>query len=202
MAGIEMIGIIFSKQKAFTLIELMITLVVMGIVIGMAIPKFNTLILNNKSVAVGEDFVGALNLARSMAVKKGGRASLCATIDGLKCSDNPESWAKGFMAIEDFATSDNAAAPVLVGPDFPQGNILRVWGAQGQDIQTRIQVSQGGSPATFIRFTALGTLARVVPNAVDAEQINVRMVGCTGNSARKIKVGWAGVIGVTNDVCP
>ena len=46
-----------KKQKAFTLIELMVTISVLGVVLSLAIPSFNKQILNSKSVTMGEDLI-------------------------------------------------------------------------------------------------------------------------------------------------
>src|SRR5690349_2794787 len=99
----------FKKQKAFTLIELLTTLVV----IGVAVPSFNSQILNSKSAALGDDFASALNLVRAEAVKRANRVSLCASVDGSTCSTNTNDWTNGFIAVVDRATTDNATVPLL-----------------------------------------------------------------------------------------
>ncbi len=58
-------------SPGFTLIELMITLSIAGMLIGIAIPSFTSIITSNRLTASTNELVTALNLARSEAVKRG-----------------------------------------------------------------------------------------------------------------------------------
>lgn len=173
-------------QKAFTLIELMVTITVLGLVAGMAIPGFNKMIANNRSVTLGEDFASTISFVRSAALKHGKRISLCASSNGLTCSG---AWTDGYMVFEDGAVSDNAATPVVT-------NVLKVW--DKPDSQALITVKSGATAITFLRFTGLGTLARVNP---DPLEIKVSMQRCTSTSARLIKVGLSGMVSIERTGC-
>ena len=59
------------KNSGFTLLELMITLSVAGILLSLAIPSFQELMTNNRTATNANRLVTALNLARSEAVKRG-----------------------------------------------------------------------------------------------------------------------------------
>lgn len=61
----------FAKHAGFTLIELLMTIAIAGILVTMAIPSFNSIISSNRLTNSANDLVGALNLARSEAVKRG-----------------------------------------------------------------------------------------------------------------------------------
>lgn len=176
----------FKQAKGFTLIELMVTLVVLAVVLGIAIPSFNTQIMNNRSVSLGEDFATAVNFVRSEAVKRRARVSMCASSDGATCTGN---WTDGYIAFVDNATSDNAAAPVV-------STILRIWGSQ--DSQAVIDIKRGSTATNFIRYTGTGTLARV---SNDPVTIDVAFQNCTGNSARTVAIGLSGLVSVTPTNC-
>lgn len=64
------------SSYGFTLVEMMITLVVAAIVLGLAVPSFQTLIENNRVVTQVNEMVGAVNLARGEAIKRGINISL------------------------------------------------------------------------------------------------------------------------------
>ncbi|MGZ5014211.1 MAG: GspH/FimT family pseudopilin, partial [Methylobacter sp.] len=68
------LNIMHIRQKhnaGFTLPELMITIVIAGILVGIAIPSFTSTISSNRLTTYANELVTALNLARSEAVKRG-----------------------------------------------------------------------------------------------------------------------------------
>ena len=58
------------NSAGFTLVELMISLVLLAILLGMGVPSFQTLIAEQRLRAVSSDLRIALNTARSEAVKR------------------------------------------------------------------------------------------------------------------------------------
>lgn len=57
--------------QGFTLIELMVTIVVAGVLLGIGVPGFVSIINNNRLTTSANELVATLNLARSEAVKRG-----------------------------------------------------------------------------------------------------------------------------------
>ena len=71
------------REHGFTLIELMVTLVVAGILLALGIPSLTRLISNNRIAQQTNEFVNALNLARSEAVKRSQGVAIRSTSAGL-----------------------------------------------------------------------------------------------------------------------
>lgn len=170
----------------FTLIELLVTLAVVAIVLSVAVPSFQSQILNNRSIALGEDLASAINLARSEAVKRAARVAICASKSGTDCDGE---WTDGFIVFIDTAARDTDPAPVV-------GTILKVWGAL--DLRAVITAKSDTDDVTFIRYTGLGTLARVTEKQI---VVTAEMKKCTLNSARKVTVGLSGMVSVTKVTC-
>lgn len=60
-----------AHQRGFTLIELMIVVVLLGITAAIAVPNFGRMIDNNQHAAAANDFSGLLHFARSEAIRRG-----------------------------------------------------------------------------------------------------------------------------------
>lgn len=169
-------------QRGLTLIELMVTLAVLGIVIAVAVPSFSTMISNNRALALGEDLVGALSYARSEAVKRSGNVTLCASKNGAACDG---AWTDNWIVIVDGATSEGAPAPIV-------SEVLRQWPVSDTSAAVSA-INQGGANIGFVRFTGKGMLGFPVAGRAT---INVSSSGCTANSGRQLTLGVAGVLSV------
>ncbi len=73
-----------DKITGFTLLELLITIAIAGIMMAYALPAFDNTIKNSRLVSNTNLVVGAYNLARSEAVARGTNVVVQATADGWK----------------------------------------------------------------------------------------------------------------------
>lgn len=62
-----------KSQKGFTLIELMVTIAVLAIIVGWAIPSMYSLINQNRLTATSNQMLGVINQARSEALRRADR---------------------------------------------------------------------------------------------------------------------------------
>ena len=83
----------------FTLIEVMIVIAILSILAGIALPAFNTLIASNRLAGQANDLLSAFQLARSEAVTRGNRVSVCASSSGTTCTGVP--WNTGWMVFDE-----------------------------------------------------------------------------------------------------
>lgn len=60
-----------KHSVGFTLMELMVTITIAAILLGVAIPSFTSIIASNRLTTYANEWVTALNLARSEAIKRG-----------------------------------------------------------------------------------------------------------------------------------
>ncbi len=71
-----------TRDAGFTLLELIVTIAVASIILGIAVPSFRAMSINNRLATQANDIVGAINLARSEAIKRNRSVSLCRVRDG------------------------------------------------------------------------------------------------------------------------
>lgn len=174
------------NNRGFTLFELLIVIAVAGIAAGLAIPSFNTQIRNNSSVAVTNEFSDSLGYARSEAIKRSSRVSVCASRNGTACDGE---WKEGYIVFVDTATSDTAAAALV-------GTVLKYWQPPKGAIEFKVEF--GGTTTNFFRYTAAGTLARVSTNPLTA---SIKLTGCQGNYARNISINTSGQVSTSPTSC-
>lgn len=86
-----------DNNKGFTLVELMVTLVVATILVGIAAPSLISLYEANRADSEIRRIQQALQLARNHAISYGSRVTVCPTTGGV-CSNN---WLGGFRVFTD-----------------------------------------------------------------------------------------------------
>lgn len=86
------------QQHGFTLLELLIVISIAGILFGIAIPSFASLIQSTQSQRLGNDLINLISHARHQAVMRNHTVTLCGSTDGELCDG---SWNKHILAFID-----------------------------------------------------------------------------------------------------
>jgi len=89
-----------KKHSAFTLIELMVTIAIAGVLLAIAIPGFGVMISNNRLTTQANDFVAAASFARSEAIKRGAPVTICRSNNGSTCGTGT-GWESGWIVFAD-----------------------------------------------------------------------------------------------------
>ncbi|MDZ7585445.1 MAG: GspH/FimT family protein [Thiobacillus sp.] len=90
--------------RGFTLVELVVVLAVGAVLLAMAIPSYAFLVNSSRLAAVTNDLVTALHLARSEAIKRGMRVTVCKTSNAMAetpVCDTTASWQQGWLVFVD-----------------------------------------------------------------------------------------------------
>lgn len=74
-----------ARIAGFSLVELAITLFVLGIVVGVSIPMFTGVVNGNRLTANANELVAAIQSARAEAIRQNTRTSLCESDNGTTC---------------------------------------------------------------------------------------------------------------------
>ena len=86
--------------RGFTIIELMITVAIVGILVAAAAPGYQDWVATTRLNSHTNEFVTALHYARSEAVKRNVAVSVCKTSSGADCVTTG-TWAQGWMVFVD-----------------------------------------------------------------------------------------------------
>ena len=153
------------RQTGFTLLELMIVVAIAGIVMAIGVPSFQSITTNNRIAANTNEFITALNLARSEAVKRGAAVSVCKSANGATCTTSGD-WDQGWIVI------------MVDDPNPP----LRVFDSLGGNTTLT-------SAGNLVTFNALGALS----HAAVSFELEVKSGSITRNSCLTVTVvGRAG----------
>ncbi|MGQ7959169.1 GspH/FimT family pseudopilin [Pseudomonas sp. SP16.1] len=146
------------SQKGFSLIELMVTLAVLAIVLGLAAPSFSSMLQDNRALSLGSELQGALQYARSEAVKRRLEVVICRRNAAGSACDNGADWSAGWLVRQ------------------AGGDVLKVWDrAQGMAV---------AGPNAGVTFRGNGmasaTVFSVKPTACTDTQKRVIALSATG----------------------
>ncbi|QOW25345.1 GspH/FimT family pseudopilin [Lysobacter sp. H23M47] len=133
-----------QDARGLTLLELLVAIAVMGVMLGVGVPSFQSLQRRMRADTTFHMITSALATARATAVTRGVPVSLCPSADGLRC-DRHTAWEKGWIVFED---ADRASQP-----------------AADSAVMQRFGSLKGG---VVLRSTAGRTLLRFQPSGMSA----------------------------------
>jgi len=131
--------------QGITLIELVITLAVLAVLIGLALPNFRDFLMTSNTRSIANELVGDMNFARAEAVKQG------ATINIVSVGNN---WWSGGWQVQ-LPAPNNTVNVLRTRPAVPAGYSLKPLIANGAN-----------SNATTVSFNARGAIPGLGNNAM------------------------------------
>ncbi|MCB1986530.1 MAG: GspH/FimT family pseudopilin [Burkholderiales bacterium] len=114
-------------NKGFTVIELLVTLSVAGILLAVAAPSYREFVQESRISAQSNSILSSIMLTKSEAIKRNSPATICPSTSGTACTGGTI-WSNGWIVFAD-ANSDGVVDAgeeiIQVGAAFPDGNTLQ-----------------------------------------------------------------------------
>ena len=133
-----------EKIRGFTIIELLVTMVVLAIVAAVAVPSFSSMVTNNRMAGEINDLVATMHYARSEAITRGVSVVVCKSADGAACTAAGD-WSQGWVIFTD--TNNNQVVNAGAGDEV----IRSIAGYSSTDAMTGT-----GNSANWISYNRNG----------------------------------------------
>jgi type IV fimbrial biogenesis protein FimT len=162
-----------TPSCGFTLIELMVTLAIVAVLLTIAAPSFRAFLLDSRVSAEADEFLSMVNFARSEAIKRNARVSMCNSSSGLACATSGN-WEQGWIVFVDaggtVGTFDSATDTILRvhGALTPQSTLVGT-----ADVATYVSFIPDGRSQLDGGAAQAGTVDLCVSGAADGRRLSL-----------------------------
>lgn len=165
-----------TRAQGFTLLEIAVTVAILAILASAAVPSFTQVLAKNRTSGYTNDFVAALNLARSEAVAKRVSTKVCTSADAATCRAAGDSsvlaWASGWVVLD----TDN-------------NRVL----AYHEALSGQVNLTSDVSSVTFDASGAMTSASQT--------DFYLRATTCINKDDRLVRLSGSGRISVFNAAC-
>lgn len=183
-----------AHQIGFTLVELMITLTILGVMLTIAAPNFQNVVKNNRIATETNRLLADLQFARSEAMKRGVRVVLCRSGNPAAaaptCGGTANTWTNGWLIFasgDSNDTYDSATDTLLRVAQASTGTLTVKSNStpnNGLEFNANSSTNEGGATARFAvcddRGATYGRMIEIPP--VGKPRLASSVSSCTAPS--------------------
>ncbi|THF62776.1 GspH/FimT family pseudopilin [Pseudothauera rhizosphaerae] len=162
-----------AGPAGFSLIELLVALAVLAVIAAIGVPSWQGLMRDTRLTSTSNEIFTALFHARSEAIRRGRRATLCTSADGEWCATGVD-WHAGWMLFED--GNDN-------GRRDAGETIVAVSGARSG----RLRITGNDPVRNYVSYVPTG-MTRTTSGALQMGRFTI----CHGGRGRQIVISASG----------
>ena len=184
-----------TPERGVTLIELLVTLSVALILLGVAVPSFQSVIRINRIATLTNELTSSLQLARSEAVTRGTRVTVCKSSDPLSTTPSCETtadWQNGWLIFVDPTNPGTLdSGEILLKVAQPQSNNASI---TPKNSQTNFE--------DYVSFISTGS-SRGSDDAADPDSLSAggTLSVCLAPEMRDITLNGVGRLFIAKGTC-
>jgi len=168
-----------AQQTGFTLIELMFTIMVLAVLLGIGVPNFREFVRNSRMTAAANDLLGDLSLARSEAVKRRAQVTVCGTTGGSSpsCSTSGTAFSAWMVFVDTNGDNSYQSSEVLLRQHDLVGNSITGTASGALHVAFRQNGFVAPGSATQVLFCDPRKNAKTVGNLPAARAVEIGVAG-------------------------
>lgn len=162
-----------SRDGGYTLLELLVVIIIIGIVSAVAFPSFREMINANRLTGAANELVASLQIARAEAIRRNARVVICPSTNGTSCGG--ADWGRHISFVD--VNRDGAADDALVLRDTVIDAPTQVLGSAAVTAVNRIVFRSDGRARNNVTADAAVLTGKIsVCQATTRPAANIRDV--------------------------
>lgn len=178
-------------KNGFTLVEVLMSVVVAAVLLGLAVPSFTTFTKNRLITSQANEFVTSLALARSEALKRVSRVTVCRSANGSTCVSSGN-WEQGWIVFND--KNNNGQVNATGNPDTHEQVLKYV-----SELENGNTLKGSSNVAAYVSYVSTGN-SKLLSGAFQSGTLVLCDDRGAGDHARVIAVNVTGRVRVEDTV--